>query len=327
MLEGVLLLFALSLLAPGVSAKWKYFRAGNAADTVVTPRPGFALMGGGEQDPALKYLCEHANGGDFLILRANTEDQYAQKVNEEIRALCPLNSAATIVFSEREDSDDAKLVQHIAQAEAIFIAGGDQSNYVRFWQDTPVEDAINRHIATGKPIGGSSAGLAVLGEFSFSSMIDTIHSPDALADPYGNKVTISRDFLRIPLLAGIITDTHFAQRDRMGRLVVFLSRILQDGWSKQVRAIAVEEGAAVLLEADGQAKVIGAGPAYFLEAKDPPDICRRKIPLSVGGITVHRAPAGTSFNLKDWKGTGGDDYKLSVIKGELKALDSNHGIY
>ncbi|HWY42681.1 MAG TPA: cyanophycinase [Candidatus Sulfotelmatobacter sp.] len=327
LLKIVFFSLSLSLIAPGVSAKWKYFRAGNAADTVVTPRPGFALMGGGEQDPALKYLCEHANGGDFLILRANTEDEYAQKVNEEIRALCPLNSAATIVFSEREDSDDAKLVQHIAQAEAIFIAGGDQSNYVRFWQDTPVEDAINRHIASGKPIGGSSAGLAVLGEFSFSSMIDTIHSPDALADPYGNKVTISRDFLRIPLLAGIITDTHFAQRDRMGRLVVFLSRILQDGWSKQVRAIAVEEGAAVLLEADGQAKVIGAGPAYFLEAKDPPDICRRKIPLSVGGITVHRAPAGTSFNLKDWKGTGGDDYKLSVIKGELKALDSNHGIY
>jgi len=62
-------------------------------------------------------------------------------------------------------------------------------------------------------------------------------------------------------------------------------------------------------------------------AQDPPDICRRKTPLSVGGITVHRAPPGTSFNLKDWKGTGGDDYKLFVIKGELKALDSNHGIY
>jgi cyanophycinase len=327
LLKCVLLSCALVLLAPGVSAKWKYFRAGNAADSVVTPRPGFALMGGGEQDPALKYLCEHANGGDFLILRANTEDDYSQKVNEEIRALCPLNSAATIVFSEREDSDDPKLVEHIAQAEAIFIAGGDQSNYVRFWQDTPVEESINRHIASGKPIGGSSAGLAVLGEFSFSSMIDTIHSPDALADPYGNKVTISRDFLRIPLLAGIITDTHFAKRDRMGRLVVFLARILQDGWSKQVRAIAVEEGAAVLLEADGQAKVIGAGSAYFLEAKDPPETCRRKTSLSIGGITVHRAASGTSFSVKDWKGTGGDDYRLSAVSGELRALGSDHGIY
>src|SRR5580704_12040969 len=315
------------LLAPGASAKWKYFRSGNAADSTVTPRPGFALMGGGEQNPALKFLCERANLGDFLVLRANTEDDYAQKVNEEIRALCSLNSAATIVFSEREDSDDPKLVEHIVQAEAIFIAGGDQSNYVRFWQDTPVEDAINRHIASGKPIGGSSAGLAVLGEFSFSSMIDTIHSPDALADPYSNKVTISRDFLRIPLLAGIMTDTHFAKRDRMGRLLVFLSRILQDGWAKQVRAIAVEQDAAVLLEPDGQAKVIGSGAAYFLEAKNAPEVCRRMVPLGINGITVHRAPSGASFNVKDWKGTGGDDYQLSVVNGAVKALGSNHGIY
>jgi cyanophycinase len=325
--ESVLLSLVLSVVAPGASAKWKYFRAGNAADSTVTPRPGFALMGGGEQDPALKFLCERANGGDFLILRANTEDDYAKKVNEEIRALCPLNSAATIVFSEREDSDDAKLVERINQAEAIFIAGGDQSNYVRFWQDTPVQDALNRHIAAGKPLGGSSAGLAVLGEFSFSSMIDTIHSPAALADPYGNKVTLSRDFLSIPLLTGIITDTHFVKRDRMGRLVVFLARILQDGWARQVRAIAVEENAAVLLEPGGQAKVIGSGPAYFLEARNPPEACRRKTPLAISGMTVHRVPPGGSFSVKDWKGTGGDDYQLSAVHGELKAFGSTHGIY
>jgi cyanophycinase len=284
-------------------------------------------MGGGEQDPALKFLCERANGGDFLILRANTEDDYAHEVNEKIRALCPLNSAATIVFSGREDSEDPKLIEHIAQAEAIFISGGDQSNYVRFWQDTPVEEALNRHIASGRPLGGSSAGLAILGEFSFSSMIDTIHSPAAIADPYGNKVTLSRDFLRIALLAGIITDTHFAKRDRMGRLVVFLARILADGWAKQVRAIGVEEGAAVLLDPDGQAKVIGSGPAYFLEANNSPEVCRRKTPLSFSGISVHRAPPGASFHVKDWKGAGGDDYQLSVANGELKALPLNHGIY
>jgi cyanophycinase len=326
-LSSALLAFAVFLPAPVASAKWKYFRSGNAADSTVTPRAGLALMGGGEQNPALKFLCERANGGDFLILRANTEDDYAQKVNDEIRTLCPLNSAATIVFSEREDSDDQKLLEHITQAEAIFIAGGDQSNYVRFWQDTPVQDALNRHIAAGKPIGGSSAGLAVLGEFSFSSMIDTIHSPDALADPYGNKVTISRDFLRIPLLAGTITDTHFAKRERMGRLVVFLARILQDGWAKQVRAIAVEEGAAVLLEADGQAKVVGSGPAYFLEAKILPEACRRKTPLSFGQISVHRSPAGATFHVKKWSGTGGDDYHVSAVNGEIKASASNHGIY
>ena len=324
----LMLAFFGALVAPDASAKWKYFRAGNAADSAAIPRAGFALMGGGaQQDAAFRFLCERANGSDFLILRANTEDNYAQQVNKEIQAMCPLNSVATIVFSDREDSDDPKLVEIIHQAESIFIAGGDQSNYVRFWQDTPVQDALNRHIAAGKPIGGSSAGLAILGEFSFASMIDTIHSPEALADPYGNKVTLSRDFLQIPLLRGTITDTHFAKRDRMGRLLVFLARILQDGWANQVRAIAVEENAAVLLEPDGTAKIAGAAAAYFLEAKNAPEICRRKTPLRFSGIAVHRAPAGASFDLKKWKGEGGDDYTLSAQDGELKVAGSAHGIY
>jgi cyanophycinase len=272
-------------------------------------------------------LCDRANHGDFLVLRADTEDDYAQQVNKEIAAVCPLNSAATIVFSDREDSDDPKLIAIIEQAEAIFFAGGDQSNYVRFWQDTPVQDALNRHIAAGKPIGGSSAGLAILGEFSFASIIDTIHSPEALADPYGNKVTLSRDFLRIPLLAGIITDTHFSKRDRLGRLLVFMARILQDGWSAQVRAIAIDENASVLFEPDGSASVVGSGAAYFLEARTPVEICRRKTPLRFTGISVHRAPVSSTFNLKTWKGEPGDDYELSVMDGQVKPSGSNHGVY
>ena len=299
----LILLLASLTLAANAPAKWKYFRTGNAADSTATPRPGFALMGGGGHlEAAYRFLCERANHGDFLVLRADTEDDYAQQVNKEIAAVCPLNSAATIVFSDREDSDDPKLIAIIQQAEAIFFAGGDQSNYVRFWQDTPVQDALNRHIAAGKPIGGSSAGLAILGEFSFASIIDTIHSPDALADPYGNKVTLSRDFLRIPLLADTITDTHFSKRDRLGRLLVFMARILQDAWATRIRAIAVDENASVLLEPDGSASIVGAGAAYFLEVKTPPEICRRKTPLRFAGISVHRAPVGSSFNVKAWKG-------------------------
>lgn len=308
------------------NAKWKYFRTGKEADKAVQPRGGFALMGGGSKmEPAFRFLCERANGGDFLILRANTDDDYARKVNGEIAALCPLNSVGTILFSDREDSDDKKVVAIIEKAEVIFFAGGDQSNYVRFWQDTPVQDALNRHIAAGKPIGGSSAGLAILGESSFASMIDTIHSPEALADPYGNKVTLARDFLRIPLLVGTITDTHFVKRDRLGRLLVFLARILQDGWADQVRAIAVDEDAAVLIEPDGQAKVVG-GTAYFLEAKNGPEVCRRKTPLQFKGIAAHRATNGMTFDVAKWKGQG-DDYTLSVIEGKVVAEGSSHGLY
>lgn len=315
-------------VAPPEAPKWKYFRTGNAADSTAKPRGGFALMGGGaKQEAAYHFLCERTNGGDLLILRANTNDADAKEENEDFKATCPLNSVATIVFAGRDDSDDRKIVELIEHAETIFFAGGDQSNYVRFWQDTPVAAALNRHIAAGKPMGGSSAGLAILGQFSFASIIDTIHSPEALANPYGNKVTLSRDFLRIPLLTGIITDTHFAKRNRMGRLVVFMSRILQDGWAPSVRAVAVEENAAVLLEVDGMGTVVGHGPAYFIQDSHAPEVCRYQTPLRADGFNLHRVAPGGTFDFKKWTGPGGDDYQLAAANGELKATGSTHGIY
>jgi cyanophycinase len=321
------LFFFLCFYPSPAQAKWNYYRLGNASDSTVTPTGGLALMGGGSKlDEAYQFLCKRANGGDYLILRADTDEEYARKVNAEIKATCPLNSVATIVFSDREDSDDPKVAEIIDHAESIFFAGGDQSNYVRFWQDTPVQDALNRHIAAGKPIGGSSAGLAILGEFSFSSMIDTIHSPDALADPYGNKVTLTREFLHIPLLDRTITDTHFVKRDRLGRSLVFMARILQDGWTERVRSIAVQENAAVLIELDGSAKVVGDGPAYFMEANTRPAVCVHHQPLTFEGITVQRVDPNQSFQLKTWKGQG-DSYTLSVVKGSVKSTSAAHNPY
>jgi cyanophycinase len=129
------------------------------------------------------------------------------------------------------------------------------------------------------------------------------------------------------LLAGIITDTHFSKRDRLGRLLVFMARILQDGWATQVRAIAIDENAAVLLEPEGSASIVGAGAACFLEAKTPPEICRRKTPLRFTGISVHRAPVSSTFNVKTWKAERGDNYELSVMDGQVKTSGSNHGVY
>jgi cyanophycinase len=327
-LSLVTISFSFLCFAPSpANAKWNYYRLGNATDSTAIPKGGIALMGGGSKlEAAYQFLCERANGGDFLILRADTDEKYAKKVNAEIKALCPLNSVGTIVFSDREDSNDVKVSEIIGHAETIFFAGGDQSNYVRFWQDTPVQEALNRHIANGKPIGGSSAGLAILGEFSFSSMIDTIHSPDALSDPFGNKVTLTREFLRIPLLENTITDTHFVKRDRLGRSLVFMARILQDGWATRVRAIAVEENAAVLVELDGSAKVVGDGPAYFMEADTSPEVCTHKQPLTFTGIAVQRVAPNQTFQLKNWTGQG-DSYSLSVDKGTIKSTSAAHNPY
>src|ERR1700722_9950983 len=213
------------------AADFKYIRRGNRRDVQTRAAAGIAMMGGGSDlDEAFRWLCAKGNGGDFLILRAHGGADYNRYVN----GLCKTNSVATLIIPSRKAAQEPRVAEIIRQAEAIFIAGGDQSRYVNFWKGTPVQDAINSHVAASKPIGGTSAGLAVLGQFVYGCLEDkpndsNLTSREVLADPYTKRVTVVRDFLKVPGLENILTDSHFAKRDRMGRSLGFLARIVADG--------------------------------------------------------------------------------------------------
>ena len=140
------------------------------------------MGGGSRQDAAFQWLCERTNGGDFLVLSARDDEAYLKKVNAEIKAVRPLNSVATLSFSSRDDSADPKIVHIIDQAETIFWPAVTSRITSASGKTLPCR---KRLIVTSPPVNlwlGSSAGLAVMGEFSFSSMIDTIHSPEALGE-------------------------------------------------------------------------------------------------------------------------------------------------
>ncbi len=102
-------------------------------------------------------------GGDFLILRASGDDDY----NPYIKDLCHINSVATLLLPDRASAEDPFVAATIRKAEAVFIAGGDQANYINFWMGTPVQTALNEALKRNVPIGGTSAGLAVQSEFVF----------------------------------------------------------------------------------------------------------------------------------------------------------------
>jgi cyanophycinase len=328
----LLLIFFGSVLLPtkAPASSYKYFRLGQKTDSQATPIAGTAMMGGGEDlDEAFRWLCQKANGGDFLVLRARGDDDY----NPYVNGLCKLNSVATLIIPDRRAARDPAVAEIIRHAEAVFIAGGDQSRYVNFWRGTPVQDAINANVAAGTPIGGTSAGLAVLGEFSYGALGDAaddndLSSPEVLVEPFHTRVTLVRDFLKVRHMQDRITDSHFAKRDRMGRTLVFLARLMQDGWSREPRDIAIDEKSAVLVEADGKALVVGSGRgAYFLSPTRLPEVCQKKTPLTFRSISAYRAPSGARFDLVSWKGEGGESYSLSVEKGILHSSKSDNAIY
>jgi cyanophycinase len=301
------------------------FVLGNTTDVATKTRGGLQLEGGGTDQPdAFAWLVDHAGGGDIVVIRASGTDAY----NPFIAKLGKTNSVTTIVFHDRDAASDPAIIERLQHAEAVFLAGGDQSNYVEYWKGTPVEDTLNALAKRGVPIGGTSAGLAVMGQFGFSAMSAThasITSPEALANPFSDKLTIERAFLSLPNMAGIITDSHYVVRDRLGRSLVFLARMQQEGWANPARLIAVDQESAVLVEADGSAKVVGKTNAYFMTTTHEPDVCQPNTPLTMHDIAVFRVAPGGTFNIKTWTGPDGLAYTLAVDKGVVTS--SNGKLY
>lgn len=299
---------------------YDHYRTGSDADVSPATTGGLLLAGGGTDQPdAFRWLIAHAGGGDIVVLRASGADGY----HSFVMRIGRVDSIESFVVKSREAASDATLLGRLNRAEAIFLAGGDQSKYVTFFKDTPVEAAINAAAARGVPVGGTSAGLAVLGEFAYSAMGRSITTDEALADPLSLDITLDRDFLNLPHMAGLITDSHVVERGRLGRTVAFMARLHQDGWlratattpARPARALAIDRATAVLMERDGTATVVGANTAFFMEAAQPPQQYRAQAPLTYFPISVYKVTQGATFNFSTWTGAGGTPMTFEVRNG------------
>lgn len=298
---------------------------GDAADVQTTTKSGIVIMGGGtDVDAAFRWMIDRSGGGDVVIIRATGTDAY----NAYVKGLGTVNSVETLKIDSRRLADDDGVAKIIREAEMLFIAGGDQLDYVNYWKGTKVMAAINYLITEKKvPVGGTSAGAAILGNYYFSAERGTLESSEALANPYATKVTIGRDdFLKFPLLQNVITDQHFTQRDRQGRVVAFLGRIMKD-WSKTPNAIAVDERTAVCINETGMATVLGTNKVFFLktDAAKAPETLTAGTPITwnrdgkaIQVSVISATGANNRFNINTFEpeNTAGlEKFWWSVVSG------------
>ena len=314
--------------AAGSNPRYEYYVTGNPEDVITHTGGGLLLMGGStDVDAGFQWMIDKSGGGDFVVIRSTGTDAYNPWIYGELNRV--VDSAATIIIQNRAAASDPFVLEKILQAEALFIAGGDQANYVEDWKDTPVEDAIHTLAARGVPIGGTSAGLAVMGQFVFSAVNGTVTSDTALSNPYNRKVALDTDFLSLPYMDGVITDSHFSARDRMGRLITFLARIIQDDWAAQALGIGIDERTALTMEPNGAANVVGTGSVYFLTTPPgDPQVCQPKAELTYQDISVYRiAGPDATFDFGTWTGTGGTAYTLNVNAGVVTSTQAGESIY
>lgn len=280
---------------------YEHYVAGKLdAETPGKVSGGLLLLGGGDRAiDAMRWFFRKAGNGHVVILRASGEGQIGE---EFVTAPGGIVSAETFVFHDRAPATHPQILAALRDADGIFIAGGDQSNYVRFWKGTPVAAALDAHVAAGKPIAGTSAGLAMLGEALYGAMDGgSITSPEALADPFGAANTIETDFLHIALLKGVITDTHFKERERLGRLFAFLAKAqaARPADAPPMIGLGVDESAAVAVDPDGLSRVYAVEPdggAWIVDGAALREVARQG-PLNADRIKVTGASLSSLIHL------------------------------
>ncbi len=302
-------LIGLFLMASPATAKtlYRHYSVGNLSTP--TPAPvsgGLLLMGGGDRNhDAMRWFFAKAGNGHIVILRASLGPEIGEEFYREIGGI---QSAETFVFKDRSAATDPKILASLKRADGIFIAGGDQSRYVRYWKGTQVAALLNAHVAAGKPLAGTSAGLAILGEQLYGARTGSITSDHALAQPYGPANTIEGDFLNLPLLKGVVTDTHFKERNRLGRLFAFVAKAQMGraATEQPMLGLGVDESAALAVEPDGAGRIYATaedGGAWLVDGStlrglggDGPLDAQRIRVVGIGAGSIVRLPAGEVEN-------------------------------
>lgn len=192
----------------------------------------------------IKSIADMKPYGQFVLVSSD------DKIGKKWKELLALGDRVSIM--QPEDLTARKL----QGVSGIFINGGNQSDYLSRFSPKVLQTAHE----SGILLFGTSAGAMILGEFYFSAEHGGITSEEAQADPNEQRICIGSDFLKIKALKNTLVDSHYSEREREGRLHVFLDRGRDKGLYK---GIGIDESTALCIHRN-QVDVIGEGGVHFI---------------------------------------------------------------
>ncbi len=255
-------------------------------------------VGGGTEnyhawsDEPYRWMVNKSEYGPALILHYSDGSVWLENYFKSFGAV----SAASLVIASQSAANDSAVYRKIKETRLLFLRGGDQYQYFRLWRNTLAEQAICEVFAQGGVVGGTSAGLAVLGELDYIAARGSATSAEALLDPVNADITLADDFL--PLATDVLFDSHFTRRGRLGRLLAFVANGIQT--RPLLLGIGVDEHTAVCIDPEHNALISGAGAAFIV--LQPPGgraRCESQWPLTLTHWTLHSLTHGFRINLRD----------------------------
>lgn len=234
-----------------------------------------------------------------------------------------VNSCTTWTLPEAGDADGDQVNTDVRDAEFVHFAGGDQCLYAA-WKNSALKESVGSVVAKGGGSGGGSAGHHINSDVVHDACEGSVTSGEALADPYDPYVTFTTGMFDWPNYSGTLNDSHFAERDRIGRLMAFTARAVEDGLTEDGEAwgVGVDRDGSLFVDERGRATLHGT-QAHVVLADHRPERAVAGEPLSCEGFKIWRLRDGSSFDFADRPGCG---YYLRGVTDGVPDEDLYEGV-
>ncbi len=266
-------------------------------DLLIAQGSVMLVGGGGENynswsDEPYSWFVEQAGHGKIINIDVDESSEWYQAYFIYLGAD---STSHNLQIATIEDANNPFIYQELLSADGIFIEGGDQWDYISTWKNTLVQTAIEYIYDNGGVIGGTSAGLAVLGEVVFDAEHGSLTSDQAAYNPYHYRISITDDFLNI--LPGVLTDSHFNDRGRLGRLSVMLARRNQD-FNENLLGIGVEYKTAFCIDVNMIGTVHGKMVTIIHQTDSSVIQCINNEPPQFTNISFNQLLDGDQYNIE-----------------------------
>jgi cyanophycinase len=197
-----------------------------------------------------------------------------------------------LYIEKREQATDPEILARLKAADVVMFTGGDQLRLTSILGGTAFDDIlIDKYRNEDFIYAGTSAGAAAASK----NMIYQGSSSEALLK---GEVKITSG---LGLIDGVIIDTHFVQRGRIGRLFQAVVG------NPKVLGIGLGEDTGLLIKNGRQMEAIGSGLVILVDGREIKDTNLTQIelgePISINHLVTHVMSKNDTFDLDTFKMT------------------------
>jgi cyanophycinase len=262
---------------------------------LISPIGKLLLIGGGEDKEGdctlLKEFVRLSKGARARIVVMTVATEHPKESGAEYRKVFKklgVDDVSVVDVAQREDAQAPEGIEAIKRATGIFFTGGDQLHITALLGATEMDAAIRRRCEKGAVLAGTSAGAAMMSNSMF------IRGRSEVNPRFGSvDLGPGMDFIR-----GVLIDTHFSQRGRMGRMMAAVAHYPQD------IGLGIDENTAMVIEEE-KFEVVGEGAVTVVDGgamsfSNLPYVSDGES-LALFDVKVHVLPAGCGFHLSERK--------------------------